>query len=217
LQLIPAPFPSGSDLQQPNSRFTADGRWLVTISPSRMHVFRTGSWEMAGIAALGSPDPTFNVSIKSVRVSPDGRLIAVRESFIAKRLSRVASNNATRQDRFRTWSLEPGRGHVSEGSAETAAVDDALQRTLSKWTGFETGESPERRTANSRWDATSDGALVRLRPRLAADFIESGCQRLLRNLSPSEWKEHVGDEPYRQTCANVPSPTGPTPDGVGLR
>ena len=24
-----------------------------------------------------------------------------------------------------------------------------------------------------------------------------GCQRMQRNLSSSEWKEHVGDEPYR--------------------
>ena len=153
-QLIPAQFPSGSDVQQPNSRFSSDGRWLVTVSSSRMHVFRTGSWEMAGIAALGPPDPTFNVTIESVRVSPDGRLIAAREGFIAKRLSRVASNNPTRQDRIRTWSLDPGRGHLSEASAENAADDDALQRTLAKWTGFETRESPERRAATRRWRAT---------------------------------------------------------------
>ena len=216
-RLIPAQLPSGSDVQQPISRFTSDGRWLVTIACSRMHVFRTADWEMAGIAGLGSPDPTFKVNIKSVRVSPDGRLIAVRESFMAKRLTRAASNNPTRQDRFRTWSLDPTRGHVSEPSAENSADDAALQRTLANWTGFETGESPERRTANSRWDGTSDGALVRLRPRLAADFIEAGCQRMLRNLSPSEWKEHVGDEPYRQTCADVPGPTGATVHAASLR
>jgi hypothetical protein len=182
-----------------------------------MHVFRTGSWEMAGIAALGPPDSMFNVNIKSVHVSPDGRLIAVRESFMTRRPSRVPSGNPTREDRVRTWSLDPGRGQTSEASAQDAADDDGLKRPLANWTGFETGESPERRTANSRWEGASDEAFVRLRPRLRADFIESGCQRMLRNLSPSEWKEHLGDEPYRRTCENAQGPTGPTADGARPR
>jgi WD40-like Beta Propeller Repeat len=214
-QLVPELFPAGSDSQHPNSRFTSDSRWLVTISRSRMHLLHTGAWEIAGIITLDPPDPTFNVNIDNVRVSPDGRWIAARESFTAKRLSRVGSNNPNREARLRIWSLNPGRRHGSEPSAVDAGENEALQRASAKWTGFETGASPERRTENSRWKGTNDGALVRLWPRLPADFIESGCQRVLRNLSLSEWKEQVGDEPYRRTCANVPGPIGTTAEGRG--
>jgi len=36
------------------------------------------------------------------------------------------------------------------------------------------------------------------------DLIAVACTRLTRNLTLEEWRQYLGDEPYRKTCANVP-------------
>jgi WD40 repeat protein len=36
------------------------------------------------------------------------------------------------------------------------------------------------------------------------DLIADACSRLIRNLTPDEWRQHLGDEPYRKTCPNLP-------------
>jgi len=42
--------------------------------------------------------------------------------------------------------------------------------------------------------------------------IAQACSELNRNLTPSEWRENVGDEPYRPTCPNIgEGPAGPRP------
>ena len=40
-----------------------------------------------------------------------------------------------------------------------------------------------------------------LRP---ADLVTEACARLTRNLTTEEWRQYVGDEPYRVTCPNLP-------------
>jgi WD40 repeat protein len=35
------------------------------------------------------------------------------------------------------------------------------------------------------------------------DLIAVACTRLTRNLTLEEWRQYLGDEPYRKTCANV--------------
>jgi WD40 repeat protein len=36
------------------------------------------------------------------------------------------------------------------------------------------------------------------------DVLAAACTRLTRNLTPEEWRQYVGEEPYRKTCANLP-------------
>ena len=36
-----------------------------------------------------------------------------------------------------------------------------------------------------------------------ADMIAAACARLSRNLTPKEWKQYLGDEPYRKACVNL--------------
>lgn len=33
-------------------------------------------------------------------------------------------------------------------------------------------------------------------------------ERLPRNLTHAEWTQYLGDEPYRATCPNLPTPAG---------
>jgi WD40 repeat protein len=36
------------------------------------------------------------------------------------------------------------------------------------------------------------------------DLIELACAHLERNLTQAEWRQYLGDRPYRQTCPNLP-------------
>ena len=36
-----------------------------------------------------------------------------------------------------------------------------------------------------------------------AILILEACARLTRNLTRDEWRQHLGDEPYRKTCSNL--------------
>jgi hypothetical protein len=38
------------------------------------------------------------------------------------------------------------------------------------------------------------------------DLIADACSRLPRNLTRLEWRQYLGDEPYRPTCPNLPVP-----------
>ena len=38
------------------------------------------------------------------------------------------------------------------------------------------------------------------------DLIAEACARLPRNLTLEEWRQYLGDEPYRSTCPNLPLP-----------
>jgi hypothetical protein len=33
---------------------------------------------------------------------------------------------------------------------------------------------------------------------------EEGCRKVTRNLTPLEWRTHLGDIPYRKTCPGLP-------------
>jgi hypothetical protein len=32
------------------------------------------------------------------------------------------------------------------------------------------------------------------------DLMDEACRRLPRNLTPEEWRQYLGEEPYRETC-----------------
>jgi WD40 repeat protein len=38
----------------------------------------------------------------------------------------------------------------------------------------------------------------------SADLVTEACSRLKQNLAPDEWKQYLGNEPYRETCPNRP-------------
>ena len=93
-------------------------------------------------------------------------------------------------------------------TGEEVKGDEAerLARSSEGWQGVDLRHAAKQDTGNERWDGTLEG-VVRLWPRRPEDFIESACQRLSRNLSLQEWKEHLDDTPYAPTCAALPPST----------
>ncbi len=50
----------------------------------------------------------------------------------------------------------------------------------------------------------SDDNTARLCMSNTEDLINEASNRLTRNLTPEEWKEYMGDEPYHKTFSNLP-------------
>lgn len=49
------------------------------------------------------------------------------------------------------------------------------------------------------------------------DLIGEACSRLSQNLSRQEWRQYLGDEPYRRNCDNLPEPGKEDERGYGQR
>jgi WD40 repeat protein len=58
----------------------------------------------------------------------------------------------------------------------------------------------------SRLAASSRDDQVRLWHWRLDDLMAAACARLSRNLTLEEWRQHLGDEPYRPTCPELPLP-----------
>lgn len=62
-------------------------------------------------------------------------------------------------------------------------------------------------TGDGRYLATvSNNAVARMWFMRPADLVAEACARLTRNITSEEWRQYVGDEPYRPTCPNLPTP-----------
>ncbi len=49
----------------------------------------------------------------------------------------------------------------------------------------------------------SEDKTARLWLRRPEDLIAEACRRLPRNLTREEWRQYLGEEPYRQTCGDA--------------
>jgi WD40 repeat protein/energy-coupling factor transporter ATP-binding protein EcfA2 len=55
--------------------------------------------------------------------------------------------------------------------------------------------------------STSEDGTARIWLWRRQDLIREACNRIGRNFTRSEWRQYVGDEPYRATCENLPTPS----------
>lgn len=60
-------------------------------------------------------------------------------------------------------------------------------------------------SADGHWFVTSgDDGSTRLWLVETSDLVAAACRRIGRNLSEDEWRRHLDDEPYRETCPHLP-------------
>ncbi len=65
--------------------------------------------------------------------------------------------------------------------------------------------------------AVLHGNTITIEPWRIEDLVHDLCARMTRNLSFAEWKQYVGNEPYRRTCPNLPGPEPVKGDQSGAR
>ena len=62
-------------------------------------------------------------------------------------------------------------------------------------------------SADGGWLASAGSdATLRLWRLPTAELTAEACARIARNLTPEEWKLHLGDDPYQRTCPDAPPP-----------
>jgi WD40 repeat protein len=155
--------------------FSADGRWLATRSGRSVWL-----WDVAAILTTRIAEGQ-----ELARLVHQKSVQAIAFSPDGRWLATAAGN-------------PPGTGKVYLW--ETATGQAIVEMAYDNWVNS-IAFSPD-----GRWLANGGGdRLVRIWLIQPEDLINEACARLTRNLTQAEWRQYLGDEPYRRTCPNLPS------------
>jgi WD40 repeat protein len=181
-----------------------DGKWLATASDKTVHLWDAGTGrERARLQHQNS------VSI--VAISPDGKRVATATLDNAAHLWDVA----TCRERARL----PHEGEISvvafspDGKWLSTTGEDKAVRLWDAANGEEYlrlsyDESIEGLAfLPGRQDLiVAHGHDVGIEPWRTEDLVTDLCTRMTRNLTITEWKQYLGNEPYQRACPHLPYP-----------
>ncbi|RMH74544.1 MAG: hypothetical protein D6681_23010 [Calditrichaeota bacterium] len=186
--------------------FSPDGRYLATRSRDNTAalVAVSGGEEVARIRH-GGP-------VLDVVFSPDGRYLATGSDDGTAALVSVSGGEEVARirhgDDVEEVVFSPDGRYLATGSRDgTAALvavsgGEEVARIRHGGPVWEVVFSPD-----GRYLVTASGTEVFLFPLNREELFARVCPRLLRNLTPEEWKRYIGpDIPYCPTCPNLPAP-----------
>jgi hypothetical protein len=190
--------------------FSPDGKWVVS-----------GSWDNTArvwdaatrveVARL-----THDSWVSAVAFSPDGKWVVsgsldgtarVWEAATGKEVARL-----THDDYVTAVAFSPdGRWVVSGSDGGTTRVWDAATGTEVARLAHGDDVTAVAFSPDGGWVVSGSGDSFESRDNTARvwrwraeDLIDLACSRLTRNLTQAEWKQYLGDEPYRKTCEKLP-------------
>lgn len=155
--------------------------------------------------------------IRALAFSPDSRTLAIASGESVARLWSVAtgqelSHIATEEDvSFLQYSADGSALMTSSAAGTIRLWEPSSGRELAR---LQEETSPEtvllspdgRYVATAREDSETGYLSYSLHVWRPEDLIAQACARLQRNLSRTEWRQHVGNgEPYRKLCPSLPS------------
>ncbi len=214
--------------------FSPDGKWAASAE-SCFYVFFQAV-PCKPVIKVWDPNTVHEIwqSVQSapwisvLTFSPDSRMVAIANSFVygcppencdstvqvwdvatGKELGKVIYPNGIIPI---TAAFSPDGHWIASGGGDeivriwNPATGEEVSRIatlLEVWTG---AFSPDGRWIAVGGYETKDYSVARVFPLLPEDLINAACSRLSRNLTPTEWQQYVGSEPYRLTCPNLPAP-----------
>lgn len=184
--------------------FSPDGKYLATASFDKTaNLWETYTGQQ--VAHMGH-----NSSVYSVTFSPDGKHLAtasddnsanVWDAFSEQQIARMEHGSEVYCVVF-----SPDGKHLATASFDnTARIWDANSGRQITHINHESyvyavAFSPDGKyLATASFDKTARVWLWQ-----PEDLINEACSRLNRNLTIKEWRQYLGDEPYRKTCSNLP-------------
>jgi WD40 repeat protein len=185
--------------------FSPDGRWLL-------------SGGRDGVATVWDPvtrhmQATFrhDKPVTSVAYSPNGDWIATGSEDGTAQVWDVATRGRlagiVHERSVTCLAFSPDGRYVASGSADNtvrvweAATGREVAREVHGGAVTSVAFSPDGRWVGS----ASDDRTVRVWPWRLEELMAAAHACLTRNLTLEEWNQYVGDEPYHQTCPDLPA------------
>jgi WD40 repeat protein len=185
-----------------NFAFTPDSQYIATADDKgAVSVYEILSGKRA--AALKHEG-----TVGSIVFSPDGNSVATRSGQLAKIWE---WKNEKEVRRFSHETDVAAVSYSSDGTTlATAAGNDA--RVWEVASGQELArvshDQPVTRAVFSPDGKTlataGDDVVVQLSLWSSQAWVDEGCARSNQNLTPGEWKQYLGNQPYRKTCPALP-------------
>jgi uncharacterized delta-60 repeat protein len=179
--------------------FSPDGKILATVSGDIVRLWNVQTGKQLRIMDHDGDD------VSAVAFSPDGRILATVSGDIV-RLWNVQTGKQLRimdhdGDDVSAVAFNPDGKIMATASWDIARLWDVqtgkeLQRLEHDSIVNDAAFSPDSKTL-----ATASNETANIWDLDCSNLIKEACSRLTRNLTPEEWRQYLGDEPYRETCA----------------
>jgi len=192
----------------------ADVVSAVAFSPEGVHL-ATASWDTtARVWETMTGQEVTRIKhrnrVYTVAFSPDGEHLATASRDGTARVWETMTGREVARMRHEidvyAVAFSPDGIHLATGSWDGTArvwetmTGQGVARMKHESCVYTVAFSPDGiHLATGSWDGTARVWLV-----WPEDLMAEACSRLTRNMTPGEWNQYMGHEPYRKTCPNLP-------------